>query len=255
MDLKKKIILIVSFCLFLCIGAFIIISSLFDNIERQLLEKCRIEAHIGAAVMTELMELMIQRNLLTENDIFDTNYVPIPGTRPTKYHTRYDLIFDQFIQKIEDEFLLDPDVVFSILIDKNGYVPTHNTRFSQSETKNYARDINFSRSKRNFADSPAIKTALLYRGEGTVKLYYVRDTGEMMWNIGAPVKVKGKHWGAFLIGVSLQRIEAIKNQMVILIITVMFVILSLTMLAILAVIPRKYFTPEGNGNSTGQFMN
>ncbi len=244
MDLKKKIMLILGFCVILCIGSYIIITKMFERIEDQLMEKCKIEATVGARVMSEVMSFIVTADILTREDILDTNYVKIPGTNPQKYHTRYDRVFDQYIQEIQDEFLNDPDVEYAVLIDKNGYIPTHNTKYSQKETGNYKRDLIYSRSKRNFANYPAIKQALIYKGPETVKLLYKRDTGEIMWNIGSPVWFQGKHWGAFLIGVNLQRINTIKNQMLILIITIMFVILSLTMLAILAVMPRKYFPSD-----------
>ncbi len=244
MDLKKKIMLILGFCVILLIGSYIIITKMFDRIEEQLMEKCSIEAMVGAKVMSEVMHFIVTAGILTEDDILDTSYVKIPGTKPQKYHTRYDRVFDRYMQEIQDEFLNDPDVEYAVLIDKNGYIPTHNSKYSQKETGNYKKDLVYSRSKRNFASYPAIKQALLYKGHGTKRLLYKRDTGETMWNIGAPVWFQGKHWGAFLIGVNLQRINTIKNQMLILIVTIMFVILSLTMLAILAVMPRKYFPSD-----------
>ena len=239
MNFKNKVIIIIAFCVLVSFGAYFIIREMFSHVEDQLLEKCKIEALVGSKVMSEVMEIVISKNILTEYDIFDTNYIEIIGTNPKKYHTRYDRAFDTFIQKMQDEFLSDPDVDFAVLIDKNGYVPTHNSKYSRPETGDQKKDLMYSRTKRNFSSAPAIKKALQYTGPGTEKLMYYRDTGEVMWMIGCPTIVRGKHWGAFLIGVSLQRIDDIKNQMMILIITVLFVILSLTMLSILAVIPRK----------------
>ena len=37
-------------------------------------------------------------------------------------------------------------------------------------------------------------------GKGYLQQVYERDTGEKMWDISAPVIVKGRHWGAFRIG-------------------------------------------------------
>ncbi len=66
MDLKKKLIIIIGLCLVMSIGAVIIISKIFDKTEDQLLQKCRIEALVGAKVINTFMELMIHTNLLTE---------------------------------------------------------------------------------------------------------------------------------------------------------------------------------------------
>ncbi|MCG8697602.1 MAG: hypothetical protein MI922_06070 [Bacteroidales bacterium] len=198
----------------------------------------------GAKVMQETLNLLHKAGALNKSDLFDQNYKKIKGTNPQKYSTKYDRVLDKHIQKILDQFLHDPDIEFAILIDKNGYVPTHNTKYSKPETKNYKVDLVNSRSKRIYIDYPGIRKALIYQGKETIKVLYHRDTGETMWNIAASLKIDGKHWGAFLIGVSLKRINEIKNQMLILIITIMFVILSLTLLAILAVIPRKIFPQD-----------
>ncbi|HOT44769.1 MAG TPA: hypothetical protein PLM53_07305 [Spirochaetota bacterium] len=244
MDLKKKLIIIIGLCLILSVGSIVIITKVFDKTEEQLLQKCRIEALVGSKVMNTFMELMVHTNQLTADQITDTNYVPIPGTDPQKYTTKYDAVFDKYIQKFEDEFLNDEDVVFSILIDKNGYVPTHNSKYSRPEGKDHNLNLFYSRSKRNFATNLEIKQVLQYRGPGTVKYLYERDTGESMWDIGAPVQFRDSHWGAFLVGISLHRIDIIKNQMVIITVTIMIIILSFTLLVILAVIPQKYLVPQ-----------
>lgn len=239
MNFRNKVLLILGFSLLVCIGSIFIIKNMFDTIENQLMDKCRIEAITGARIMGDLIEIMIDTKIIKENEVFDYNYVKIPGTNPQKYSTKYDSIFDKYIQKIEDEYLRDPDLIYAILIDKNGYVPTHNLKYSQKQTGNINQDLNFSRSKRIFSDNQSIQKIISYIGKDTIRSLYKRDTGEMIWNIGAAVYVKEKHWGSYLLGVSLDRIDEIKNQMLLLTIAVMFVILSLTMLAILAVIPKR----------------
>jgi hypothetical protein len=160
-----------------------------------------------------------------------------------------DQLLQKYMQKFEDEFLKDEDVVFSILLDKNGYAPTHNSKYSLPAEKDFQKNLLYSRSKRIFSDKPEIREVLLYRGKGTLKYPYHRDTGEVMWNIGAPISLQGKHWGTFLIGISLQRLDIIKNQMIIIIVTIMVINLSFTLLVILAVIPRKYLMPPPSEKS------
>lgn len=258
MNLKKKIIIIIVFCIVLSVGAIVIIIKIFDKIEDQLLQKCRIEALIGAKVMNTFMELMMYTNQLTFAQLMDANYIEIQGTNPKKYTTQYDALFDRTIQKFEDEFLNDEDVVFSILIDRNGYVPTHNSKYSRPLGSDKEKNLYYSRSKRNFADSPEIKQVLKYQGKSTVKYLYRRDTGEIMWDIGSPIFLRDKYWGAFLVGISLHRIDIIKNQMVIITVTLMIIILSFTLLIILAVIPQKYLiaasdnAPAGPGGDENQ---
>lgn len=244
MTLQRRIILAIAFSLFSCLGAYLIISTIFSNLEKQLYDKCRIEAMTGARAMSEIMYFMIKNNMLTRDAIFDTNYIEIPGSNPKKYHTRYDRVFDQWIQDIEDQFLLDRDVEFAVLIDKNGYIPTHNSKYSHPQTGNYAKDVIYSRSKRNFSESEGIKKVIAYNGDSAIKELYHRDTGELIWNIGAPVRLYGEQWGSFVIGVNLKRIDDIKYEMLVLIIITMSVILVTTNLIILMMIPRRYLTKE-----------
>ena len=241
MSFKMKINIIILAIVILCLGSYFIISKLFDDLETQLFEKCRIEALTGAKSMSLAMKVMLDGKLLNENQLFDTSYKPIKDSQPKKYHTLYDQIFDKFIQPLEDEYLRDPDIVYAILIDKNGYIPTHNSKYSKPETENCEQNLLYARSKRIFATSPGIKEALQYKGNTTFKLLYNRDIEDKIWNIGAPVFVNDKHWGAFLIGISTERINRLMNQMLILIITIMFIIIGLGMIVGLAVMPRKLF--------------
>jgi len=243
MSLRRKIILAITFSLISCLGSYLIIGKIFSNLENQLYEKCRIEALTGARAMSEIMYFINKSNMLTKEDIFDSNYIEIPGSNPKKFHARYDMLFDRWIQDIEDQFLQDSEVEFAILMDKNGYVPTHNKKYSQPQTNNYARDVIYSRSKRNFSAYEGIKKILSYNGDSAIKELYQRDTGEILWNIGAPVRIFGQQWGSFIIGVNLSKIDSIKNQMLVLIIITMSIILVLTNLVILAMIPRRY-NPE-----------
>lgn len=244
MSLRRKIILAIAFSLISCLGSYMIISKIFSNLENQLYEKCRIEAMTGARAMSEMMYYMIRQNMLTKDAIFDRNYVEIPGTNPKKYHTRYDIVFEKWIQGVLDQFLLDSDVEFAVLMDVNGYAPVHNTKYSLPQSGNYAKDVIYSRSKRLFSSFEGIKKILTYDGDSSIKALYQRDTGEIMWNVGAPVRLYGKQWGSFIVSVNLTQIDAIKDQMLALIIITMSVILILTNLVILAIIPRRYDSAE-----------
>lgn len=240
MGLRRKIILAIAFSLMSCLGSYLIIYKIFSNLENQLYEKCRIEAMTGSRAMSEIMYFMIKNNMLTKEEIFDENYMEVPGTNPKKYTTRFTAVFSKWIQGIEDQFLLDTEVEFAVLMDKNGYVPIHNKKYSQPPTNNYARDVIYSRSQRNFSAYEGIKKILDYNGDSAHKELYKRDTGEILWNIGAPVRLYGKQWGSFIIGVNLVNIDKIKNQMLVLIIITMTFILAVTNLIILMMIPRRY---------------
>ena len=92
----------------------------------------------------------------------------------------------------------DENIVFAVLVDVNGYLPTHNTPYSKPLSGDGDLDRVGNRTKRIFDHDVGIKAARNQKGLLTQP--YERDTGEKMLDISAPVYVKGKHWGAFRIG-------------------------------------------------------
>ncbi|TAL36767.1 MAG: HAMP domain-containing protein [Spirochaetes bacterium] len=245
MNLKYKIMTVLGLCGLLCISSYLIIAKMFDNIESQLYEKCRVEARVGAHVMGAFMDELLDARTLTEADLFDTTYVEIPGTAPKKYTTRYDKLLEKLIQKTLDQFLADPDLTYAVLVDVNGYAPTHNSKYSGLPTADPLQNIRMSRGKRIFDDPTGIRAAR-HNDEEPIRQLYYQDTGKVIWDIAASVTVKGRHWGAVRTGVSLERIDEIKNQMIILVGMSLLVILSITMLMLFLIIPRKLYDTDLN---------
>ena len=86
MNLKAKIMIVLGLCFLLCISSYLVIVRMFDNIETQLFEKCRIEAMIGARVLSETIGFMIDARLLSENDAFDIR--GDSGHQPEEIHDK-----------------------------------------------------------------------------------------------------------------------------------------------------------------------
>src|SRR5690606_5323175 len=86
-------------------------------------------------------------------DIFDRSYRQIPGSNPPRYHVAYDSTIDEPLQRILD-YVLDqmPAGYYAILIDVNGYAPTHNARYARRPTGDVAHDTLNVRDKRLFDD-------------------------------------------------------------------------------------------------------
>ena len=89
-------------------------------------------------------------------------------------------------------------MVFAVLVDRNGYLPTHNSKYCQPLTGDREKDMLGNRTKRLFNDPVGLKAAR--NSQGTLVQVYQRDTGEKMWDISYPVFVNGRHWGSFRIG-------------------------------------------------------
>jgi methyl-accepting chemotaxis protein len=145
------------------------------------------------------MNKLIAGNKLTLAQLFDTFYIPIPKTDPQKYHTAYDRFTDETIRIILDQYLAQDDrIKFVVAVDRNGYLPTHNTKYSKPLTGDGEYDTNNNRTKRMFNDRTGLAAA---RNEKPFLLQrYSRDTGEVMMDLSVPVYIEGKHWGAIRIG-------------------------------------------------------
>jgi methyl-accepting chemotaxis protein len=177
-----------------------------NTLRNALLERGIILAQTGAASSGKVLTdaVAITHGVLTEEQLFDTNYIPIPNTTPQKYHTLFDSFTDANLSKIQDPFLNDKVVIYAVSQDINGYVPTHNNVYPKSGVFE-AGGIgdNPARSKRIFNDEVGL--ACSQNTEPYLLQVYVRgDTGETMWDISSPIYVNDRHWGAFRIGFSME---------------------------------------------------
>jgi HAMP domain-containing protein len=112
----------------------------------------------------------------------------------------------------QDRFLDNEEFVFAVGVDDNGYLPTHNTRFQQPLTGVPEKDLAGNRTKRVFNDPVGLAAAK--NTEPGLLQVYRRDTGEVMWDVSSPVLVKGKHWGGFRVGVSMDRIAGKQRTLI-----------------------------------------
>ncbi|MBW7861028.1 MAG: methyl-accepting chemotaxis protein [Rhodocyclaceae bacterium] len=131
--------------------------------------------------------------------LFDTQYEPIPGTNPQKYRTSYDQAVEQGLQDIYERMVQEvPGVAFCGAFDQRGYLPAFLKKFSAQPTGDYQRDLMTSRHKRIFDDNTG-KRAIANQGYALFQTY-VRDTGEVLCDMSMPVRIDGRHWGAFRVG-------------------------------------------------------
>lgn len=153
----------------------------------------------AAAAVGRVLDEAVERGNISLDALFDQNYVPIPNTKPQKFHTKFDEFCDRVLPAVQEP-LLDrvKEITYAIACDRRGYVPTHNKRFTQPLTGDEAKDMAGNRTKRLFSD-PVGKRC----GDHVLPFLlqtYRRDTGEIMHDISAPVMVRGRHWGGVRIG-------------------------------------------------------
>jgi len=153
----------------------------------------------AARDMGKLLEEAVASRQIGEEALFDPNYEKIANTRPQKYRTKFDTLTDKLFPRLQEPLLERcPQAVYAIGCDRKGYVPTHNTRFTQPLTGDHDKDFVGNRSKRIF-DDPVGKHCGVHELPFLIQTYR-RDTGEIMHDISVPIYVKGRHWGGFRIG-------------------------------------------------------
>jgi methyl-accepting chemotaxis protein len=155
----------------------------------------------AGAALKKIFNDAIDSGAISIEDMFDTDYVEIPGTNPVQYRTRILDWADRALPPFQEAFLAkDQRMAFCAMIDSNGYLPVHNRIYSHPQrpgdvTWNTAN----SRNRRIFND-PAGLAAGRNRRAYLIQSY-ARDMGNgntvMMREIDVPVSVKGRHWGGF----------------------------------------------------------
>lgn len=145
------------------------------------------------------LEKWIAAKETTEEKLFSSIYYPTPRTDPPKFTTDWDRLSDRDVAAIQEAVLArSPVIVYAVLVDRYGYLPTHNARYSQPLTGNLANDLVNNRTKRIFNDRTGLAAA---RSTAPFLVQrYQRDTGEVMADLSVPVMVRGAHWGAVRIG-------------------------------------------------------
>ncbi|MGB7099244.1 MAG: methyl-accepting chemotaxis protein [Xanthobacteraceae bacterium] len=151
--------------------------------------------------ISRLLESLIERGSLSREDLFDNDYTPIDGTDPQQYRTRFLGALEDALPPIQEPLLAgDPRMVFCAAVDRNGYLPVHNRKYSLAQRSGEkAWNTANSRNRRIFDDRAGLASARNVRPY--LIQIYPRDMGNgvtvMVSEIDAPIRVFGKHWGGF----------------------------------------------------------
>jgi HAMP domain-containing protein len=243
--LSVKISLLLAALLLVLTGAAAAVLTAHETaqMEEMTLEKARLAATIGARQFGDVLDTAIDSGLLTVSDVFDGALVEIRGFNwagKPKYHTRYDAYTDRAVLAFQDKFLEYEDFIFAVGVDVKGYLPTHNSRYQKPITGIPEQDLAGNRTKRVFDDP--VGAAAAKNLQPILLQVYQRDTGETLWDVSSPIMVKGKHWGGFRIGVSLERIAARKATLL-RFLAVTFAIFALVTIATMFLVIQRAMRP------------
>ncbi len=156
-----------------------------------------------AAEIASRFSAAIAAGRLSEGDLFDESYRVIAGSNPQQCLTRFVEFTDEILPDLQEPVLeLDSRIVFCAAVDRNGFLPTHNRKFSQPQGNDVAWNTANCRNRRLFNDRVGLAA-----GRSTKKFLlqsYRRDMGggkfAAMKDVSAPIVVAGRHWGGFRIG-------------------------------------------------------
>ncbi len=150
--------------------------------------------------ISSLFEDAITQHRISLDDLFDNNYAPIPDTDPQQYRTRFLALLEAVLPDIQEPLLAsDKRMVFCAAVDRNGYLPVHNKIYSKPQRPGEVIwNTANCRNRRIFDDRAGLSAGRVVRPY--LIQNYPRQMGDridMMWEIGAPIRVFGKQWGGF----------------------------------------------------------
>jgi methyl-accepting chemotaxis protein len=153
----------------------------------------------AAAEVARRFEEGLASGVVTLDALFDRDYRPVAGSDPQQVLTRYVEFTDRVLPGVQEAMLaFDPRVVFCAAVDVNGYLPTHNRKYSQAPRPNDpAWNAANCRNRRIFGDRVGVGAGRSRRP--FLLQTYRRDMGggrfALMKDLSAPIVVRGRHWG------------------------------------------------------------
>lgn len=152
-----------------------------------------------AAEVSGVFEAALREGRISEAELFDRDYQPIAGSDPEQLMAGCMTLTDDVLPPIQEPLLdFNEAVVFCACVDVNGYLPTHNLKFSQPQGDDPVWNAANCRNRRLFDDRVGLAAGR--NTEPFLLQSYRRDMGggnfTLMKDVSAPIMVSGKHWGA-----------------------------------------------------------
>jgi len=241
------------------VAAYRITTREAERLEQLTINNGKVAALTGAKMYGATLEAGIDAGFMTIGDVLEPVYEEIKGFDfgdNARFHTRYDFYTDRTVVGFQDKILeSSPDFLYAVGGDVNGYTPTHDSKFQQALTGDRTKDLSGNRAKRKFWTP--MHQAAAKSTEPVLVQAYVRDTGESAWDVSSPIFVKGRHFGAFRVAVSIDSIAAHKRSLLLqlsvvfgflAIVTIGFIFLMLRQ----AMKPLEHLAMVANEISTGE---
>ncbi len=156
-----------------------------------------------SARVSATFEEALAQGELTLDDLFDEHYVEIPNTNPQQFLTRFTATADRRLPPILEDCLTSlPQVIYTTVVDRNYYLPTHNRQCSKPQGPDPLWNEANCRNRRFYKPRNAASS-----NDGSREIYLQlrrRDLGGgryiMIKNVSASIRIAGRHWGSASFG-------------------------------------------------------
>ena len=171
-----------------------LVQSGFETVDAPFIDLARAKAD----EVSELFTTAVARGKISMADLFDESYREIAGSNPRQVTTRFTAFADHVLPAVQEPVLgFDQRIAFCAAVDRNGYLPTHNSIYSQPQGSDPVWNAANCRNRRIFDDRTGLSA-----GRSTKPFLlqtYRRDMGggqfALMKDCSAPITVNGRHWG------------------------------------------------------------
>jgi len=147
----------------------------------------------------QTIQTEIERLNAQGHNVFDAQYKPIHGTNPAQFMVSYHAAFENAIRPLLDKARNAIGAQACACINTDCYTPTHNSEFSLPPSGDPEIDIKQCRDKRMMTDNYGQRSAH-YTGNVLLQTY-VRDNGQLASELGLPIRIHGRHWGALRVAI------------------------------------------------------
>jgi len=156
----------------------------------------RAAQEVGAKVIAAF-EAGLAKGEITQADLFDENYVQVPGSNPAQYTTRFTAFCDRVLPPIQDPVAASLKNCAALCsVDRNGYMPTHQPQYSKPQGSDPVWNAANSRNRIKFSDRTAMASS--QNRKPILLQTFNRKMGDRtvtMKDASVPVVVSGRHWG------------------------------------------------------------
>ena len=149
--------------------------------------------------IADTVERGITRGQVGMEEVFDRQYVPIPGRNPVQYDNRFCDYADEHIRPILDRFKLkDRRILGSAITNLDGFLPTHLSERCMTPGADPVWNDANCRNRRIFMDEQT-RAAIESDKPAMLMTYRMElgDQGVAVKNVFVPLFINGRRWGNF----------------------------------------------------------